>query len=107
MESTPFELTPAQKDLLKSLARETGRAIPSLLDEALEGLKAHVYHRPANGERHGSDKPASPAPPHAARTLIGERFEAASRTIPDDALDRLPTDLAAQMDHYIYGTLKR
>ena len=41
-EATPFELTPAQKDWLESLAREIGKAIPALLDEALEELKAHV-----------------------------------------------------------------
>jgi hypothetical protein len=27
--------------------------------------------------------------------------------IPDEELDRLPPDLAAQVDHYIYGTPKR
>ena len=32
-----FELTPKQKGLLESLASETGKAIFSLLDEALEG----------------------------------------------------------------------
>jgi hypothetical protein len=31
----------------------------------------------------------------------------ASDEIPDEELDRLPTDLAAQIDHYIYGTPKR
>ena len=46
-------------------------------------------------------------PPPAASTCIWERFEEASRTIPDEELDRLPTDLAAQVDHYIYGTPKR
>ena len=40
-------------------------------------------------------------PPPAASTCIWERFEETSRTIPDEDLDRLPTDLAAQIDHYM------
>jgi hypothetical protein len=107
MEPTPFELTPAQKGLLESLARETGRAMSSLLDEALERLQEHVHHRPSNGAPHGSDEQASPAPPQDARKPIWERFEAASHMVPEEELDRLPTDLAAQIDHYIYGTPKR
>jgi len=107
MEPTPFELTPAQQALLEALARETGRAIPSLLNEALQGLQERVHHRHGNGAPHGSDKQASPTPPQDARKPIWERFEAASHMIPEEELDRLPTDLAAQIDHYIYGTPKR
>ena len=76
MEPTPFELTPKQKGLLESLARETGRAIPSLLDEALEGLQEHVHHRPVNGEPHGSDEHASPH----RHTKRARPFGNASRT---------------------------
>jgi uncharacterized protein (DUF433 family) len=47
--------------------------------------------------------------PHAdkAHQPFWERFLDASRRIPDEELDRLPPDLAAQVDHYIYGTPKR
>jgi hypothetical protein len=38
---------------------------------------------------------------------IWERFIEASREIPDEELDRLPADLATQVDHYLYGTPKR
>ena len=38
---------------------------------------------------------------------IWEIFEEASRDIPDEVLARLPTDLAAQVDHYVYGLPKR
>jgi hypothetical protein len=54
MEATPFELTPVQKDVLESLVRETGKAIPALLDEALEALKAHVHQHVVNGEPRGA-----------------------------------------------------
>jgi len=78
-----------------------------LLEEALEGLKEHVCHRPVNGEPHSNDEQESPAPPYEARKPIWARFEEASCMIPDEELDRLPTDLATQIDHYIYGTPKR
>jgi hypothetical protein len=38
---------------------------------------------------------------------IWETFIEASREIPDEELDRLPTDGATQHDHYIYGVPKR
>ena len=38
---------------------------------------------------------------------IGELFEDASLEIPDEELERLPTDGSLQHDHYIYGTPKR
>ena len=66
MEATPFELTPAQKDLLESLAHETGKAIPALLDEALEELKAHVRQHAVNGEPHSSGGGHAAPPSHEA-----------------------------------------
>ena len=45
MNMTPFDLTPAQKGLLEALARETGKAIPALLDEALQGLQDQMQLR--------------------------------------------------------------
>jgi len=107
MEPTPFELTPAQKGLLESLARETGKAIPSLLDEALEGLKEHVRHHPVNGEPHGSDKNNAAPQPHTTQKPIWEIAEELFGDIPDEELERLPPDGAAQHDHYIYGLPKR
>ena len=43
--------------------------------------------------------PAGPA--------LAERIVARARALPPDALDALPDDLAAQHDHYLYGTPKR
>ena len=39
---TPFDLTPAHKDRLAALAQETGKSIPTLLAEALDGLQDRV-----------------------------------------------------------------
>jgi hypothetical protein len=107
MEQTPFDLTPAQKGLLEALARETGKAIPALLEEALQGLQDQVQRRRENGTATEQATVTRAAGLPAARLPIWEAFIAASLDIPDEELDRLPTDGAAQHDHYLYGTLKR
>ena len=38
---------------------------------------------------------------------LAERIVARARALPPHALDGLPNDLAAQHDHYLYGTPKR
>ncbi len=106
MEPTPFELTPAQKGLLESLSRETGKPVPDLIAEALEGLQEHVHLHHAKGETNGSDA-RDAVPPREAPKPIWELFEEASRAIPDEELEGIPTDLAAQVDHYVYGLPKR
>ncbi len=108
METTPFDLTPEQKGLLASLARETGKPIPVLLAEALEELQEHVRsgHVHEEGNGHGSTISTVPSP-RAKEKPIWEVAEELFGAIPDEALARLPTDGAAQHDHYIYGTPKR
>jgi hypothetical protein len=106
MEPTPFAFTPAQKGLLEALSRETGTPVSALIDKALEGLRDDVRHAQTNGEANGSDE-EHPAPPPQARKPIWKQFIEASLEIPDEELDRLPTDLAAHVDHYLYGTPKR
>ena len=41
------------------------------------------------------------------REPIWERILERSAAIPDEEYDKLPTDLAEQHDHYLYGTPKR
>jgi hypothetical protein len=109
MEQAPFELTPEQKGILASLSRETGKPIPALLAEALEVLQEHEHL----GRVKKDDAPSSasgvvvPQRPPTARKLFWEKLVEASRRIPDEELDKLPPDLAAQIDHYVYGTPKR
>ena len=38
---------------------------------------------------------------------VWERILERTATIPDEEWDKLPTDLAEQHDHYLYGTPKR
>lgn len=54
------------------------------------------------------------APPLAATTAqptgqkpVWERILERMADVPDEAFDKLPTDLAEQHDHYLYGTPKR
>ena len=42
-----------------------------------------------------------------ARLPLAERIVARARALPPEALGALPDDLAAQHDHYLYGTPKR
>lgn len=110
METTNIELTPEQKHLLVSLSQETGKSITALIEEALEGLREHVYPDSANGELNGNRTRVaqeSTGQPEQSDKPIWETFIEASLEIPDEELDRLPTDGATQHDHYIYGMPKR
>jgi hypothetical protein len=59
MESTPFELTPEQKGLLESLARETGMSVASLIAKALARLQEDVRPYHVNSETNSGDAHAS------------------------------------------------
>ena len=107
METTPFELTPEQKGLLQSLSRQTGKPISALIAEALEGLQDQIRPGSANGEATGSDQEEPAVSPQEARKPIWEQFVDAFKGVPEEELKRLPTDLAAQVDHYVYGLPKR
>lgn len=43
----------------------------------------------------------------AARPSLEERIVGRAAALPPGTLDSLPNDLAAQHDHYLYGTPKR
>jgi hypothetical protein len=104
MEQTPFELTPEQKGMLASLSRETGKPIPALIAKALEALQEHEPHdsnAAANGE------PAVPLPKPPRKKRFGEIAAELLADVPEEVFAQLPTDGAAQHDHYIYGTPKR
>ena len=107
METTPFDLTPEQKGLLAALASETGKSIPALISEALEGLQEHMRHHPINGTPHDSDEENSaPQPPEVQKPLWEQICETFAK-VPEDELASLPDDGAAQVDHYAYGLPKR
>ena len=106
MDTTPFDLTPEQKGILASLSCETGKPIPTLIAEALQELQEHGRAGQTTGKKQtGNTSPVAARPSEAQ--LFWQRFLEASHHIPDEELDQLPPDLAAQVDHYIYGTPKQ
>ena len=110
MEQTLFELTPEQKGMLATLSRETGKPIPTLIAEALEELQEHVHrdhNRNGDAVTHKDAREGSPEEPTTSSKPFWHKVLEASARIPEDELQRVPTDLAAQVDHYIYGTPKR
>src|SRR5215831_3327731 len=107
MDTNPFELTPEQKGLLVTLAQETGKAIPLLLAEALEGLQEHVHSRTDTPTTSGNGGHVAPPADHESPPGPKPLWEIADdllQDVPQEVLDRLPPDGASQHDHYIYGT---
>jgi hypothetical protein len=52
--------------------------------------------------------PEQPAPGNGATPKpIGEIIDDVMRDLPEEVLEQLPVDGAAEHDHYIYGTPKR
>jgi hypothetical protein len=100
METNLFDLTPEQKGLLVALAQKTGKPIPALIAEALGELQEHVH-------LHGERAQHPTLPPDQMTKPLWEIADDLLKDVPQEVLDRLPTDGAAQHDHYIYGTPKR
>ncbi len=105
MEPQQIELTLKQKNLLLSLSQETGKPITVLLDEALDGLQTHLRPAMGNGTANGDSEFGSD--PAEIYQPIWKLFAEAFKDVPEEELERLPTDGATQHDHYIYGTPKR
>ncbi len=105
MEPTPFEFTPGQKDFLESLSRKTGESVSALIAKALEGLQEDERLGRMHGNSNGGDKKESPQ--KEAQKPIWEQFVDAFKDVPEEELNCLPVDGAAQHDHYIYGSPKR
>ena len=106
MDMQPYDLTPEQKGLLQSLSRKTGRDIPSLIAEALGKLRVDVHPDNGHGANSRDDERADMQPEESHKP-IWEQFADAFKDVPEEELERLPTDLAAQVDHYAYGLPKR
>ena len=108
MEPRPFELTPAQKGMLASLCRETGQPLSTLLAAIADALE-EVQDKERREHEQSMTNGHETAAPAAAETIkpFWQKALEASQRIPDEELERLPADLAANIDHYIYGTPKR
>jgi Arc/MetJ-type ribon-helix-helix transcriptional regulator len=54
-----------------------------------------------------AQRPASQNPPATTEKPIWEDILEMTADVPDEEWDKLPSDLAEQHDHYIYGVPKR
>lgn len=100
MERNRIELTPEQQGVLAALSEETGQPVSVLIDKALEELQECMRAGRTNRKQGDHRKVETPKP-------IWEEIIEASRRIPDEELEGLPIDLAANVDHYVYGLPKR
>jgi len=57
--------------------------------------------------RNGSEAQESSAHEASSRPSLAERIVARARAVPAGGLDGLPDDLAAEHDHYLYGSPKQ
>ena len=53
------------------------------------------------------DSAPAPIEERIREIMVWERLLAIMADVPDEELAKLPTDGAAQVDHYVYGTPKR
>ena len=100
METNKIELTPEQMGMLAAMSQETGESVAALLDKALDDLQANLRARHAKGAQVNDQKKETPKP-------IWQQFAEAFDDIPDEELETLPIDGAANVDHYVYGLPKR
>ena len=76
-------------------ASEAARDFAAVLDHVRAGDEVVIEHdaRPLAVVR--------PAEPPAS---LGETFAAIAREVPDEDWKRVPSDLAKNLDHYLYGS---
>ena len=72
-------------------------------DDAVTEIVREYLHR----QQQASPPAARQGLPAEARKPIWERIQDITADVPDEEWEKLPTDLAEQHDHYIYGTPKR
>ena len=90
-------------DIERSIHTEVASGHFASADEAL-ALAWRVFQRQ---RALSNEAPAGPGEVGQAERPFWEVIEEENRSIPSDVWDALPTDLAAQHDHYIHGTPKR
>jgi Arc/MetJ-type ribon-helix-helix transcriptional regulator len=77
------------------------------LDDAMTEAASLLVQRLKQEQAEAKQPVANQAETAPDRKPIWERILERSAAIPDEEWDKLPTDLAEQHDHYLYGTPKR
>jgi Arc/MetJ-type ribon-helix-helix transcriptional regulator len=92
-----------ESDILAAVQNGQFASMDDAMTKAASLLLERLKQQPqeANTRAAGEEAPAS------AHKPIWEVIEEENRSIPPEVWDALPTDLAEQHDHYIYGTPKR
>ncbi len=75
------------------------------LDDAMAEAAYLLLDRLGQGQP-GAETPVAVQETQAQKPIWEEILELTAE-VPDEEWDKLPTDLAEQHDHYIYGTPKR
>ncbi len=77
------------------------------VDDAMTEAASLLLQRLKQDQTQAKQTPASPADTAQKHKPIWEEILELTADVPDEERDKLPTDLAEQHDHYIYGTPKR
>jgi Arc/MetJ-type ribon-helix-helix transcriptional regulator len=77
------------------------------LDDAMAEAASLLVQRLKHEQTQAKEPAASQPEATQAQKPIWERILERAAAIPDTECDKLPTDLAEQHDHYLYGTPKR
>lgn len=93
----------------QKLIQEIEQTPDALIEEILNFIlftKSRYQEKINQNNSQAKIKNSFPATDQNTRP-IWELFEETAENIPDEILDQLPNDGAAQHDHYLYGTPKR
>ena len=78
-------------------AAEAASDFAALLDLIRAGDEVVIEH---------DARPLAVLRPAAPRSSLEQAFEAIAQEVPDEEWERVPSDLAKNLDHYLYGTSK-
>ena len=76
--------------------QEAASNFAALLDHVRAGDEVVIEH---DAQPVAVLRPAAPAP------SLDQSFAAIAQDVPEEEWERVPTDLAKNLDHYLYGTL--
>lgn len=89
----------------EQLIKEIEQAPDFLLDELLDFLLFAKARRTQQATNTKSTNQLQKEQPKSKQ--LWEIFEESANNLPEDVISELPTDGAAQIDHYLYGKRKQ
>jgi len=95
------------KDLESNILAAVHSGRYASVDDAMIEAASLLVQRLKQEQAQAMPAAAGQADAAQTRKPVWERILERSAAIPDEEWDKLPTDLAEQHDHYLYGTPKR